>query len=361
LNINRLEVITLIHLISYIIPFLLSGVIFIRIYSKIKDSSESTDSSKNLLIKLSKYGTPLSINTFLNETWKQIQSPLIRLYEPPVTITGFTVSKYYSEISITASSSFSTPLLTSFSSLDAKSEQHQIGQIYNLIFKYSLFVLLLISGILFIFADFFLIFAYDQTYLIHVPIIRFYLLSIIFSALGNIFVPLLNGLNKVKLLPFLTLLNLLIIIPSFIIGLLISGIMGAIIGLIISKAIVFIIQIILSIKIAEIRLNLKRIIYQYISFFTALITAVILEVFIFKTIRMALLQPFNLPIFEYFSFFSALSFLIIYLVLNNLFKIFSRDEIGYLELIISSDKKKNRFLISILNIFKRILCWRRKD
>jgi len=355
---ESLEIIAYIYLISYLIPFIISLLVFVKIYVNIKHSTESTASFKKVLLKLSKYGTPLSITVFLNETWKQLQSPIIRLYEPEIIITGFTVSKYYSQISLTASSSFSTPLITSFSSLDAKSEQNQISQIYALIFRYSSFVLLLICGILFILTDFFLIFAYDQTYLIHVPILRLYLLSIIFTTLGNLFVPLLNALNKVKLLPVLTIVNLVIIIASFMIGLIISGILGAIIGLVISKFIVFLIQVVLSIKIGNIKLNLNRTIYQYLIFFIALIIAVLLEEIVFKNIRIQILQPLNMPILNYFSLFSSLTFLIIYLVLNAVFKIFAVSEIEYLEALIGTDKRQRRFITSMLKIFKKILCWR---
>jgi O-antigen/teichoic acid export membrane protein len=355
---KSLEVIAYIYLISYIIPFLISLVFFLKIYFNIKHTTESTASLKKVLLKLSKYGTPLSITVFLNETWKQLQSPLIRLYEPEVIVTGFTVSKYYSQVSLTASSSFSTPLITSFSSLDAKSQQNQISQIYALVFRYSSFVLLLISGVLFILSDLFLLLAYGQSYLIHVPILQFYLLSIIFTTLGNLFVPLLNALNKVRLLPPLTIVNLVIIIASFMIGLIIGGIISAIIGLIISKFIVFLIQVVLSIKIGNIKLNLKRTTYQYLIFFIALIVAVLMEEFVFKPIRLQTLQSLHMPILNHFSLFSSLTFLIIYLVLNGAFKIFSASELEYLETLIHSKKKQSRFITIMLKLFKKILCWR---
>jgi O-antigen/teichoic acid export membrane protein len=354
---RSLEIIAYIYLISFVIPFIISLAAFFKLYFNIETTSESTPSLKKILLKLSKYGTPLSITVFLNETWKQLQAPLVRLYEPEIIVTGFTVSKYYSQISLTASSSFSTPLITSFSSLDVKSEQKQISQIYALIFRYSSFILLLISGILYIFTDLFL-YVYGQGYLIHVQIVRFYLLSIIFTTLGNLFVPLLNALNKVRILPILTIVNLVIIIASFMIGLIISGIIGAIIGLIISKFIVFLIQVVLSIKIGKIKLNLKQIAYQYVIFFLSLIIAMLLEAIIFRNIRAQIAQSLNMPILNYFNLFSGLTFLIIYIVLNGVFKILSASEIEYLESIISSEKKPRRILTTMLRVVKKILCWR---
>jgi len=354
-GITNLEIIALLNLLSYLIPFLVSSLIFIKIYFNIKPTGEPKDSFKKILSKLTKYGTPLSINIFLNETWKQIQTPIIGGFEPLSTITGFTISKYYSHISLTAASSFSNPLITSFSSLDVKKEHNQITQIYNMTFKYSLFLMLLISGALYILTDFFLILVYGESYLIYSTIVKLYLITIIFSVLGNILIPLLNAKNKIKILPILTTINLFIIIPLFFIGIVFYGIVGAIIGLIISKFIVFLIQLLISIKIGNVKIKINKIFFQYLIFFISLFLAVILEDILFREIRINVLQNLNLLLFKNLSVLSLISFLLMYFLLNILFKIFSRKEIEFLEALLSTDKFPYRVIKRLLKFLKRIL------
>ena len=354
-GINNLEIIAFLNLLSYLIPFLVSSLIFIKIYFNIKPTGEPKDSFKKILSKLTKYGTPLSINIFLNETWKQIQTPIIGGFEPLSTITGFTISKYYSHISLTAASSFSNPLITSFSSLDVKKEHNQITQIYNMTFKYSLFLMLLISGALYILTDFFLILVYGESYLIYSTIVKLYLITIIFSVLGNILIPLLNAKNKIKILPILTTINLFIIIPLFFIGIVFYGIVGAIIGLIISKFIVFLIQLLISIKIGNVKIKINKIFFQYLIFFISLFLAVILEDIFFREIRINVLQNLNLLLFKNLSVLSLISFLLMYFLLNILFKIFSRKEIEFLEALLSTDKFPYRVIKRLLKFLKRIL------
>ena len=353
-GITNLELIALINLFSYLIPFLFSCLIFIKIYLKIKHTDEPKDSFKKVLSKITKYGTPLSINVFLNETWKQIQTPIIGGYEPLSTITGFTISKYYSHISLTAASSFSNPLITSFSSLDVKKKHNQIVQIYNMTFKYSLFLMLLISGGLFILADFFLI-VYGESYLIYSTIVKLYLISIIFTVLGNIFVPLLNAKNKIKILPILTSINLLIMIPLFFIGLVFYGIVGAIIGIIISKFMVFLVQLLASIKIGNVKIKIKKIFFQYLIFFISLFLAVFFEEILFREIRINVLQNLNLLFFKNLQVLGLISFLIMYFLLNLLFKIFSSREIELLEALVSADKFPHRVIKRLLIFLKKIL------
>ncbi len=354
-GITNLELIALLNLLSYLIPFLVSFLIFIKIYLNIKPTEEPKDSFKKVLSKMTKYGTPLSISIFLNETWKQFQTPIIGGYEPLSTITGFTISKYYSQISLTAAASFSNPLITSFSSLDIKNEHKQIVQIYNMTFKFSLFFMLLISGGLYILTDFFLMLVYGESYLIYSTIVKLYLITIIFTILGNIFIPLLNAKNKIKIIPLLTIINLFIIIPSFFIGIIFYGIIGAIISLIISKFIVFIIQLILSIKIGNVKIKINKIFFQYLIFFISLFLAVILEELLFREMRINVLQNLNLLFFKNLNVLGLISFLLIYFLLNILFKIFSPKEIEFLEALLSSDKFQYRVIKKFLKFLKKIL------
>ena len=354
-RINNLEILAIINSFSYVIPFLVSCFIFLKIYTNIEPSEERKDSFKQIFSTITKYGTPLSVNVFLNETWKQTQIPIVSLFETSTTITGFSISKYYSLISQTAAAAFSNPLITSFSSLDVKNEQNQIAQIYNMTLKYSLFLILLISGVLFFLADFFLMLIYGESFLIYSTIVKLYLITIIFTVLGNIFVPLLNAINKIKIIPIITIVNLCVIIPSFIIGIAFYGMLGAIIGLIISKFIVFLIQLLLSIKIGHIKINIRKVFFQYLIFFISLSLSIFLEEILFKGIRITVLQNLNLLIFKDFEILSLVTFLIMYFLLNIIFKIFSPNEIDYLEALIGTDKGHYRVIVRILRFLKKLL------
>lgn len=80
--------------------------------------------------------------------------------------------------------------------LNAKQDYNQLNKIFNYTFKYSLFLLLLISGILFFTAEIFLDLFYGEIYFIYGGVIKLYLISVIFVVLGNILLPLLNAKNK---------------------------------------------------------------------------------------------------------------------------------------------------------------------
>lgn len=224
-----------------------------------------------------------------------------------------------------------------------------------MIFKYSSFLMLLISGCLYILTDFFLVLVYGESYLIYSTIVKLYLITIIFTILGNIFIPLLNAKNKIKILPILTIINLLIIIPSFFIGIVFYGIVGAIIGLIISKFIVFLIQLILSVKIGNVKLKIDKIFFQYLIFFISLFLAVLLEEILFREIRIYILQNINLLFFKNLNLLGVISFLILYFLLNILFKIFSPKEIEIVESLLSTDKFQYRVIKRFLNFLKKIL------
>jgi len=196
---------------------------------------------------------------------------------------------------------------------------------------------------------------YGESYLIYSTIVKLYLITIIFTILGSIFIPLLNAKNKIKIIPLLTIINLSIIIPSFFIGIVFYGIVGAIIGLIISKFIVFIIQLILSIKIGNVKIKINKIFFQYLIFFISLFSAVILEELLFREMRIDVLQNLNLLFFKNLNVLGLISFLIIYFLLNILFKIFSPKEIEVLEALLSSDKFQYRFIKKFLKFLKKIL------
>lgn len=350
----ELELIAFISMLSSLIPFVLSCFIFYNIYRKIEVTEEDKNSFKENLAKITRYGMPLSIAVIMNEIWKQIRVQLIGFYETKDLITGYNISKNYSSISETAATSISAPLTTSLSSLEAKKERDQISIVFNTTFRFTLFLLLLLTGILIFLSDFFLFVIFGESYLTFSYLIKIYSITIVFTVLANLFIPLLNARNKTKFLPFNALLNLMIIIPSFLIGLVAMGILGAIYGLIFANFLTFILQIYFCIKIGEVKLNLLKIFSLYFTFFFSLGIAIVLELFLFKNIRYLITQQLNLEIFNELKVLALITFLFLYFLLTSLLKTFSSSELEFLETFFGGDKKTFRFIRKFLMMVKKI-------
>ena len=217
-----------------------------------------------------------------------------------------------------------------------------------------LFLLLLLTGILIFLSDFFLFIVFGESYLTFSFLIKIYSITIIFTVLTNLFIPLLNARNKVKFLPFNTFFNLLIIIPSFLIGLLNLGIIGAIYGLIFANFVTFLFQIYFCIKIGNVTLNLFKIFSQYSIFFLSLGIAIVLEIFVFNNLRYVLTQHFNLLIFKELEILALITFLGLYIVLTILLKTFSSAELEFLETFFGGNKKAFNLIKKCLMLFKKI-------
>ncbi len=349
---STVQEIALINLITSGLPFLINCIIFSRLYKGLGPKKEFETPLKRTLSETTKRGTPLGTAIVINEFWKEVEFQSIGLYESGY-VTGFNLSKYFSQISLNIMASISAPLFTSLANLNAKQNYEQINKIFNYTFKYSLFFLLLISGVLFFTAEFFLDFLYGETFLIYTDVVKLYLISIIFVVLGNILVPLLNVKNKVNIIPFLTLSYTIIIAPCFLIGLIYFGIIGGMYGLIISKLIVFILQIIVCFKIGGVRINFSKTFIQYGIFFCSLITSIILETLFFKNFRILFLNNLNLLVFNKLQFLSSCCFLLIYIILTLFFKIFSYKEIEYLENLFSEGTKFHLIIAKFLGSIKK--------
>ncbi len=354
-----IESIALINMLSSLIPFLISCFIFYNLYRKIEDSEEEKNSLKENISKITRYGTPLSIAILMNEIWKQIRVQLIGSYETTDLVTGYNIAINYSSISTSAVTSITSPLTTSLSRLEAKKERKQINIVFNTTLKFSLFLLLLLTGILIFLSDFFLFIVFGESYLIFSYLIKIYSITIIFTVLNNLFIPLLNARNKGKFLPFNTFFNLLIIIPSFLIGLLNLGIVGAIYGLIFANFVTFLFQIYFCIKIGKVKLNSLKIFSQYFIFFLSLGIAIILEIFVFKSLRYAFTQQLNLSFFNELEILALITFSGLYIFLTIVFKTFSSIELDFLESFLGENKKLN-LIRKFLMMFKR-LTYRNED
>lgn len=353
IKVGMLESIAFINMLSSLIPLLISCFFFYKLYHKIEESEEERNSFKENISKITKFGTPLSISILMNEIWKQVRVQLIGSYETTDLVTGYTISKNYSSISTNALTSISSPLTISLSGLEAKKEKSQINIVFNTTFKFSLFLLLLLTGTLIFISDFFLIIVYGESYLTFSNIIKIYSITIIFTVLSNLFLPLLNAQNKAKFLPITTFINLLVIIPSFLIGLLSLGIVGAIYGLIFANFVTFLFQIYFCIKIGKVSLKLLKIFSQYIIFFLSLGIGIVLEIFVYKNLRYAFSQQFNLSFLNEFELLALITFFGLYLLLTILLKIFSSTELDFLVSIFGKNKKLN-IIRKLLLLFKKI-------
>ncbi|MBY9005401.1 MAG: oligosaccharide flippase family protein [Candidatus Lokiarchaeota archaeon] len=349
-----IESIAFINMLSSLIPFVISCCFFYNLYHKIEDSEEEKNSFRENISKITRYGAPLSIAVLMNEIWKQIRVLLIGSYESTDLVTGYNISINYSNISTNAATSVSAPLTTSLSGLEAKKERGQINIVFNTTFKFSLFLLLLLTGILIFLSDFFLFIVFGESYLTFSYLIKIYSITIIFTVLSNLFIPLLNARNKTKFLPFNTFFNLLIIIPSFLIGLLNLGIIGAIYGLIFANFVTFIFQIYFCIKIGNVTLNLFKIFSQYLIFLLSLGIAIVLEIFVFNNLRYGLTQHFNLLIFNELETLALITFLGLYIFLTILLKTFSFTELEFLETFFGGNKKVLNLIRKFLVMFKKI-------
>ncbi|MHA1272450.1 MAG: lipopolysaccharide biosynthesis protein [Promethearchaeota archaeon] len=351
------EDIVIINVLSAIPPFFLKLIGIIKLHVQIKSNTNDKISFFEFIIETSKYGAPLSLGVGLLAFWYELQVQLTGIIDNPSMVTGLTISRNYTSIASSSSQSLSFPLTNSFSRLAAKKEHEKIVQIYNLTFKYSLFILQLISGILIFLTDIFLILVYGDSYLIFSFLVKIYFFIIVFKALEALLGAVFNAFNKVKYSPILVLIFFSFNIPLFLIGLISFGIIGGVIGLIISAIIELLMQIYLSYKIGKIKINnKKKVIFQYLTFFVA--------IFISATINQVLSPSFNgfiknypnLTFLESFEIVSLISFILIFILLNLLSNIFTIEDVEYLQGLFQDNKLSHcviRKLLNLMIIFRK--------
>lgn len=353
-NVN-IELIALIFLIATLIPFIINCFIIpIKLY-KVKNDNEKGESFKEISQKTFKYGFPISFGYLVYGFWKEIQIQGIGLFSTPENVTGYNISLSYSQFSEMLINSFYLPLFTSFSRLNSIQNKNQINLIYNLTLKYTLFLLLLVSGLLYFFGDFFLFLIYGESYLVFSFFLKLMIISTIFKVVGVPFDALLLAQNMGKYLAPIRLIMILIYASIFFTSLGYFGILGAIFGIIISNILISFLYLILTFKIVKVKLNLKKTFFQYLIFFIALGITLIFENLMLKTLNDTILLNLNLLVFKYLPFLSISTFIIIFVFLNIILKIFSRKDIEYLELIFNREKKFDRLIRKSLRFLKKLI------
>lgn len=348
-----IEVLAFITLFAGLIPFILNGFIFLNLYLKIKPETKEKSSFKIDLSKSIKFGAPLSIGLVLNEFWKQIQIQTIGICENSSIVTGFSIARNYSSISLNSSSSLTFPIITTFSSLNKQNDQNQITQIYNTVYKYSLFLLLILSGISILVTEFFLSVIYGESFLIFTFIVKLYFFVVVFKSLESIFGSLIVSINKVKFYPVIVFFGIVIKSSFFFIGLIYFGIIGAIIGLIISNFIEFLFQLFFSFKIGKIKMKLTKIFLQYSIFFVSLVITTVLNLVVLSELNYIILNFLNLEILVKLNLLSISVFLLIFFVLSFTLKIFSTQDFELILLYFNKDKKSHKLIRRILKIVSK--------
>lgn len=350
-----IEDIAIITLLSALIQFLSSFIIIIFVLLKIEGNEEQGLSFNQVFILILKYSSYLSIKDFLSNFSREFKTQLVSFVGAPGTVIGYNIATNYSSVSHNLLNSLNKPLTISFSSLDVKNKKDQIQQIYRVFLYYTIFLLLLITGILFFMVDIFLFLIYTEDFLEFSVILKLMLLSIVFSVMLPFFFSLLKASNKVNYVLFTSVLNIAINILFFLLGLFLFGITGAIIGLLIANLIVFIFFSILSHPIFNIKLNIKRIVLIYINFFLALGISLVLAELIISDLNFQILQILHLTFLKNFEFLTLLTFLIIFFLMTIVMKIFTVDDIKNIEALFNKNNIIHRLIRRGLKVLKKVI------
>ena len=349
-----LESLALIFVFSALIPFLLNIVINARNIHGIKVSGKSSTPLRDDLQEMVKYGGLVIAATFFSEIWGEIQVQSIGVFKPE-SVLGFKISRDLLSVSVNASLAISYPLTVSFSSFVAKEKKDNIVAIYNLLLKYIIFLIEIITGLLFFSADIFIAFIYGEPRLIYSDIVKLYLFTFIFLIIASPLDSLLLAENKGKYLVLLRFIGLLLRLPLFLVLLVFLDLYYAIIGITISNFVFSAIYLFVTITIGNIKLNIKKIIYQYLIFFFALGFTLVLEFFILDALNNMFLEYLGLQIFNTFNIFSLIVFLLGYMLLIIEFRVLTVGDIKHLQSFFIKESMMHKMTNKALNFLKKIL------
>ncbi|MFW9820770.1 MAG: lipopolysaccharide biosynthesis protein, partial [Candidatus Thorarchaeota archaeon] len=349
-----IEKIAVVNILTMLYPLLASAVVFYFSFIKIQETVEPQLKYKEFFSTTIKYGGFVSTQSVLSNIWGEVKKVSTNIFVSEEMVTGYTIAKRYTEVISLSISSFASPLLVSFSSLSSKNEISKISKIYKLYFKYSFFLISLVSGVLFFLTDFFLFFVYGVDYLIFSFLVKLFIFTMIFNPIGNLFFVGLKSMNKVKFIPIIDMILFSLRVTAFLIGIIFYGIYGALIGLIISRSINFILLYYFGWKILKIKLNLIKIVFQFLIFFGSLFGAIIFGDLLLGEIYYNLLQSLNLTFFRYINLFSLGIFLVFFLFLNFILKIITKNDIENIESILTKEKLHYKIVRKFLQRLKTI-------
>jgi len=352
----NIETIALINLFTVLIPFLVNVlIIFIFFQRKLKKTDDEKLSLREIVKNLLFYGGQSSFQSFLISAYKNFQLQSVGTFAGADIVTGFNIANHYREVSTGSVGSINKPLIISFSSLFSNKEYSEIAKTYNVILHYTLFILLIFTGILYFLGPLFLFLIYGESYLNYTIILRLVLITVIFGVQGRFFDSVLKASDKIKyLIPF-SLIMIIIRVILFLLGLLYFGIIGALIGMMCASLLRFTITTILNFKLFKIKMNFMKTLSQYLIFFVALYFSLILGTLFLNDLNYSILVNLNLLIFKNFEFLSLLVFLLIYFVLIIIFKIITVSDIEIVEMIFKKDKRFHKIIRKGLNFLKKFV------
>lgn len=351
---NSIELNTLcvIFVLATLIPFLLNIMFVIFHMRKLKTDSQSTQTFKQDVKEMVKYGGQVRTATFFKDIWVEIQIQSIGIFAPQMVL-GFKISRDLLSVSSNTAIAVSYPLTVSFSGFIAKDEKNNIVAIYDLLIKYLIFLIALITGILFFCTDLFIVLIYGESRVLYSGIVKLYLFTFIFLILASPFDSLLLAEYKTKFLIYIKIIGLLIRAPLYLFLLINFDLIYAITGIILSNSIYSAIYLIITIKVGKIKLDLSKILFQYIAFFLSLIITIVLEFFILDMINEVLFG--GLFYAQFFNIFSLLTFLLVFMFLIIKFKLLTTSDINYLQSFFISEKRMFKATNMALNFLKKLL------
>jgi O-antigen/teichoic acid export membrane protein len=356
INDVQIELIALISTITALIPFVINSIYtYIFLKFKIKNTIESKITLKETVKALSGYGSQLSIKTFAHRLSREFRIQALGVFESQGIVTGYNIANHYREVSSGSVTSLSRPLTISFSGLYSQKKNDQIEKMYNISVKYSIFLVLLINGLMYIFADLFLYLIYGESFVEFSYLLKVMTIIIIFGVQINSFYSLLRASESVKyIIPF-SLFEDGIKILAFLIGLIYFGVIGALIGVFIGNLIMFILILALSFKIFNIKITILKLLSQYALFFVSLGITLILEHFFLNAINNLILQALHLDFLQRLNFLSIFMFLAFYLFLNIVLRVFTVYDIEKLEALFSKSNFIHKTVRKVLSLLRKFV------
>lgn len=327
--------------------------LFILVF-RIKPTGSEPDSFKEDLIKMFRYGGATATTDIFEKVWREFQLQGIGYFISPNAATGFNISLNYQKLSEYSIKSFQFPLLNSFTTLNVKENYEQIERIYKIAYRMTLFLILFISGILFLSVEFVLDFLFLEGRLIFSNFLRLILLATIFKILASFVQSHLNAQHKVKISLVLRFLYTSISVPLFFMGLYFGGVEGAILyGLILGNLLSMVIQIYATYRFAKIKLNIKKILIQYLTFFGPLVITILLKEFFLKDVSLNLIEDLGLTLFKNFDFISISIFIILFIFFNFMLKTVTTSDISSFESFLNKKRFFDKYLIKGLRVVKK--------
>ena len=350
------EALAYITLFSDLVPFIMGFLYIIFIVQfKIENTEEDAQSYSETMKDLYSYGIHLSFQGFMDTFFRNFRIQAVGFFETSDIVTGYSIGVNYRNVALESIASLNKPLIISFSGLDLAEKKDQIFKIFRLTFQYFNFLNLLFIGILYFMADIFLFLIYGVEFLKFSMILKLTIITMMFSVQETLFFALIRSSKKVKFIIPISILSIILRLPIFLIGLFFFGIIGALIGVIISNTLYFIILALLNKKIFEIQLKLGKTALQYLSFVIALGLTIFLEFLFYKDLNYYMLKSLNLLIFKNFVAFSLITFIIVYIALNIVFKILARPDIDSLESFFQKDTSFHKLIRWGFKIMKKFI------